>query len=71
MGECVKKIVCVFLSLVILAAVFTGCGKKEDSNVKKGDAKAFTHVLRFEDDGIEFCVPEEHSGNTFSDLGVN
>ena len=34
-------------------------------------ANEFTEKIRLESDFVEFCVPEDHEGNLFKDMGVN
>ncbi|MBQ3865652.1 MAG: hypothetical protein II776_02030 [Clostridia bacterium] len=37
----------------------------------KGEAKDFTAKVRLESDFVEFCLPADHDGGFFSDMGAN
>jgi hypothetical protein len=44
-------------------------GSKDEAGSK--EAKEFTSPVRLESDFVEFCLPEDHDGGTFSDMGAN
>ncbi len=58
-----------------------GSNETEETNGTEGpgtikeldEAKEFTAVITalVDDEGIEFCLPEDHEGNLFTDCGVN
>ena len=35
------------------------------------EAKEFTALVRLETDFVEFCLPDDHDGNLFKDMGAN
>ena len=41
------------------------------TDAEKGEAKEFTAKVRLESDFVEFCLPEDHDGAFFTDMGVN
>ena len=82
-----KKTLCCIFAAVLLAAFLAGCGAggsgsetpgsasvgsgESQTDAGKGGAKEFTAPVRLETDYVEFCLPEDHDGVSFTDMGAN
>lgn len=45
--------------------------REESKQSDPKEAKEFTALVRLEDDFVEFCLPEDHDGGSFVDMGAN
>lgn len=72
-----KKIFLVLVSLILVLGVCScGGGAKEPelpdmTDAGKGGAGEFTAKVTLKDEWVEFCLPENHDGLSFKDMGAN
>ena len=66
-----KRIFAISLLLVFSFAFLAGCSGTDNPGQSKGGREEFTALYRNEYESIEFCLPENHEGNLFTDMGAN